>query len=53
MTEKLPPLREEGTDHQIELEEVNEKSQKYLRSSIQHDKREATSVAQDINRTFE
>jgi len=24
-----------------------------LRSSIQHDKREATSVAQDINRTFE
>jgi len=29
MTEKLPPLRGEGTDHQIELKEVNEKSQKY------------------------
>jgi len=28
MTEKLPPLREEGTDHQIELEEVNEKESK-------------------------
>jgi predicted transport protein len=24
----LPPLREEGTDHQIELEEVNEKESK-------------------------
>jgi hypothetical protein len=29
MTEKLPPLREEDTDHQIELKEMNEKSQKY------------------------
>jgi len=28
MTEKLPPLREEGTDHQIELKEVNEKESK-------------------------
>jgi len=28
MTEKLPPLREEGTDHQIELKEVNEKEPK-------------------------
>jgi len=28
MTEKLPPLREEGTDHQIKLEEVNEKEPK-------------------------
>jgi len=28
MTEKLSPLREEGTDHQIELEEVNEKESK-------------------------
>jgi len=28
MTEKLPPLREEGTDHQIELEEVNKKESK-------------------------
>jgi len=28
MTEKLPPLRREGTDHQIELEEVNEKESK-------------------------
>jgi len=28
MTEKLPSLREEGTDHQIKLEEVNEKEPK-------------------------
>jgi len=28
MTEKLPSLREEDTDHQIELEEVNEKEPK-------------------------
>jgi len=28
MTEKLPPLREEDTDHQIELEGVNEKEPK-------------------------
>jgi len=28
MTEKLPLLREEGTDHQIKLEEVNEKKPK-------------------------
>ncbi len=28
MTEKLPPLREKGTDHQIELEKVNEKESK-------------------------
>jgi len=28
MTEKLPPLRGEGTDHQIELEGVNEKESK-------------------------
>ncbi len=28
MTEKLPPLRREDTDHQIELEEVNEKESK-------------------------
>ncbi len=28
MTEKLPPLRKEGTDHQIELEGVNEKESK-------------------------
>ncbi len=28
MTEKLPFLREEGTDHQIELKEVNEKESK-------------------------
>ncbi len=28
MTEKLPPLREEDTDHQIELKEVNEKEPK-------------------------
>jgi len=28
MTEKLPPLREEGTNHQIELKEMNEKESK-------------------------
>jgi len=28
MTEKLPPLREEGTDYQIKLKEVNEKEPK-------------------------
>ncbi len=28
MTEKLLPLRREGTDHQIELKEVNEKESK-------------------------
>ncbi len=28
MTEKLSSLREEGTDHQIKLEEVNEKESK-------------------------
>ncbi len=28
MTEKLPPLRGEGTDHQIELKEVDEKEPK-------------------------
>ncbi len=30
MAERLPPLREEDTDHQIELEEVNEKESKVL-----------------------
>jgi len=30
MTEKLPPLREEDTDHQIELKGVNEKESKVL-----------------------
>jgi len=30
MTKKLPPLRKEGTDHQIELKEVNEKESKVL-----------------------
>jgi len=28
MTEKLPPLREEGTNHQIELKKMNEKESK-------------------------
>ncbi len=28
MTEKLPPLRKEGTDHQIKLKEVNKKELK-------------------------
>jgi len=30
MTEKLPSLREEGTDHQIELEKIDEKESKVL-----------------------
>jgi len=30
MTEKLPFLREEGTDHQIKLKEMNEKESKVL-----------------------
>jgi len=30
MTEKLPPLREEDTDYQIKLKEVNEKESKVL-----------------------
>ncbi len=30
MTEKLPPLRGEGTDHQIELKEMNKKESKVL-----------------------
>jgi len=30
MTEKLSPLKEEDTDHQIELEEMNEKESKVL-----------------------
>jgi len=30
MTEKLSPLRKKDTDHQIELEEVNEKESKVL-----------------------
>jgi len=30
MTEKLPLLRKEGTDHQIELKEVNRKELKVL-----------------------
>jgi len=30
MTEKLPPLRKEGTDHQIKLKEVNRKESKVL-----------------------
>ncbi len=30
MTEKLPSLREKGTDHQIKLKEVNEKESKVL-----------------------
>ncbi len=34
MTEKLPPLRREGTDHQIKLEEVNEKESKVLWGSL-------------------
>jgi len=30
MTEKLPPLKEEGINHQIELKEMNEKESKVL-----------------------
>jgi hypothetical protein len=49
----LPLLREEGTDHQIELKEMNEKESKVLWDLYTTWQREATSVAQDINRTFE
>jgi hypothetical protein len=49
----LPPLREEDTDHQIELKEMNEKESKVLWDSLYNMMREATNVAQDINRTFE
>jgi hypothetical protein len=48
---EVAPLREEGTDHQIELKEMNERVKSTLRFSIQHDEKEAT-VAQDINRTL-
>jgi hypothetical protein len=37
----------------IELKEWMKRVKSTLRFSIQHDEREATSVAQDINRTFE
>ena len=40
MTEKLPLLREEDTDHQIELEEVNEKESKVLWDSLYNMMRE-------------
>ncbi len=40
MAEKLPFLREEGTDHQIELEEVNEKESKVLWGSLYNMTRE-------------
>ncbi len=40
MAEKLPPLREEDTDHQIELEEVNEKESKVLWGSLYNMTRE-------------
>ncbi len=40
MTKKLPPLREEGTDHQIELKEVNEKESKVLWGSLYNMMRE-------------
>jgi hypothetical protein len=52
MTEKLPFLRKEDTDHQIELEKWWKKVKSTLRS-LYNMMREATSVAQDINRTFE
>ncbi len=34
MTEKLPPLREEGTDHQIKLKEMNKKESKVFWGSL-------------------
>ncbi len=40
MTEKLLSLREEGTDHQIKLEEVNEKESKVLWASLYNMMRE-------------
>jgi len=40
MTEKLPPLREEGTDHQIKLKEMNEKEPKVLWGSLYNMTRE-------------
>jgi len=40
MTEKLPPLREEDIDHQIELKEVNEKELKVLWGSLYNMMRE-------------
>jgi len=40
MTEKLPPLREEDTDHQIKLKEVNEKESKVLWDSLYNMTRE-------------
>ncbi len=40
MTEKLPPLKEEGTDHQIKLEEVNEKEPKVPWGSLYNMTRE-------------
>ncbi len=40
MTEKLPPLREEGTDHQIKLKEVNEKESKVPWDSLYNMTRE-------------
>ncbi len=54
MTEKLPFLREEDTDHQIELKEINEKESKVLWDSLYNMMKEkAINVVQDINRTFE
>jgi len=40
MTEKLPPLREEGTDHQIELKGVNKKEPKVPWGSLYNMTRE-------------
>ncbi len=40
MTEKLPPLRKEGTDHQIKLKEVNEKESKVPWGSLYNMMRE-------------
>ncbi len=40
MTEKLPPLRKEDTDYQIELKEVNRKESKVLWGSLYNMTRE-------------
>ncbi len=40
MTEKLPLLREEGTDHQIKLKKIDEKELKVLWDSLYNMTRE-------------
>jgi hypothetical protein len=49
----LLPLREEDTDHQIELKEMNRKELKVLWDSLYNMTREKLLMLQNINRTFE